>query len=78
MAYAINPATLRLAAWVSVLGVAAAVALDAAGWAPRPLLVVAVMVIGVATSSVRTNRLPQAQPSMAQHHRVTRQHLRLS
>lgn len=70
MAYVTNPATLRLAVWVSLLGVAAAVALDAVGVAAQPLLVVAIMIVGMTTSSIRTNRLPRATAPVASRERV--------
>ncbi len=63
MAYVCNPATLRLAVWISVLGVVSAVALEAAGWNARPMVIVAVMIGGVWASSVRTSRLPPERPS---------------
>ena len=63
MAYVFDPVILRLGAWVSVLGVLAAGALDAAGWTARPAVVLAVMIVGVWTSSIRTARLPRARSS---------------
>lgn len=63
MAYVFDPVILRLGAWVSVLGVLAAGSLEAAGWTARPAVVLAVMIAGIWTSSIRTARLPRARSS---------------
>ena len=51
--------TVGTALTVSTVGVASAITLEAAGLAPRPVIVLAVMVVGFAASWVRSGSAPQ-------------------